>query len=179
VLYAYLSHNLSLPVTPASFSPPQHLNRSRFMHIDAHAARALELTRAQDGSSAGTSGSDHSSVFKQLNKTITAGGSRCLQAWLLRPLVDTRAISLRQDAVECFVTRPELRRRVREALEGAGDIRRSVQKMLLNRAAPSDAAALARSLHCVLRLQNTLAAASHAPHGAYHNCVLNVLLSEQ
>jgi DNA mismatch repair protein MutS len=140
------------------------------MHIDAHAARALELTRAQDahsyaGAGGGISGSS-SSVLRQLDKTLTAGGSRCLQAWLLRPLVDIESIAARQDAVECFVLRPALRRQVRDVLEGVGDMQRCMQKMLLNRATPADAVSLARSLHHAQRLQNTLAAARQVPSGA-------------
>jgi DNA mismatch repair protein MutS len=101
------------------------------MHIDAHAARALELTRAQDahsyaGAGGGISGIS-SSVLRQLDKTLTAGGSRCLQAWLLRPLVDTESIAARQDAGECFVFRPALRRQVRDVLEGVGDMQRCVR----------------------------------------------------
>lgn len=165
VLLAYLNHNLRLPVNPATFTVPQAMHRTRFMHIDAHAARALELTRAQEVSghaSSGSSVSGSNSVLKQLDKTVTAGGSRCLNAWLLRPLVDVESIEKRQDAVECFVVRPALRREVRAVLEGVGDMQRCMQKLLLNRAVPSDAASLARSLSHVQRLHSTLAGAHRA-----------------
>jgi DNA mismatch repair ATPase MutS len=167
VLLAYLNHNLRLPVNPATFTSPQAMHRTRFMHIDVHAARALELTRAQDvggHASLGGSSSGSNSVLKQLDKTVTAGGSRCLQAWLLRPLVDVESIAKRQDAVECFVVRPALRREVRAVLEGIGDMQRCMQKMLLNRAAPSDASSLARSLFHVQRLHSALAGAHCASH---------------
>jgi DNA mismatch repair ATPase MutS len=167
VLLAYLNHNLHLPVNPVTFRAPQPLQRSRFMHIDAHAARALELTRAQDLGgqiASGSNSSSNNSVLKQLDETVTAGGSRCLQAWLLRPLVDVDSIKKRQDAVECLVVRTALRRDVKDALEGMGDIQRCMQKLLLNRAAPSDVASLARSLYRALRLQSVLAAARQAPN---------------
>jgi DNA mismatch repair ATPase MutS len=167
VLLAYLSHNLRLPVNSATFRYPQPLHRSRFMYIDAHASRALELTRAQDASGyIGAGGGSDGSVLRQLDKTATAGGSRCLQAWLLRPLVDIGPIVSRQDAVECFVMRPALRRQVRDALEGVGDMQRCMQKMLLNRACPLDAVSLARSLRHTLRLQSTLMDACCGPNGS-------------
>ncbi len=175
VLLAYLNHNLHLPVNSVTFRAPQPLQRSRFMHIDAHAARALELARGQDVGGQITSGSsssssnNSSSVLKQLDQTVTAGGSRCLQAWLLRPLVDVDSIKKRQDAVECLVVRTSLRRDVKDALEGMGDMQRCMQKLLLNRAAPSDAASLARSLQRTLRLKSTLAAACQASNGASVN----------
>jgi DNA mismatch repair ATPase MutS len=168
VLFAYLSHNLQLPVNLATFRMPQPLHHSRFMHIDAHAARALELTRAQDvlgqAVAGGTNGSS-GSVLRQLDMTLTAGGSRCMQTWLLRPLVDVESITARQDAVECFFKRPALRRQVRDVLEGVDDVQRCVQKMLLNRATPSDASSLARSLHRLQSLQSTLTAARQLPSG--------------
>ncbi len=167
VLLAYLSHNLRLPVNPVTFRSPQPVHRSRFMYIDAHASRALELTRAQDSSGyIGVESSSDSSVVRQLDKTVTAGGSRCLQAWLLRPLVDVAAIVYRQDAVECFVLRPALRRQVRQALDGVADMQRCMQKMLLNRASPLDALSLARSLRHTLRLQSTLMDACCGPGGS-------------
>jgi DNA mismatch repair ATPase MutS len=166
VLLAYLSHNLRLPVNSVTFRYPQPLHRTRFMYIDAHASRALELTRAQDASGyIGAGGGSDGSVLRQLDKTATAGGSRCLQAWLLRPLVDIGPIVSRQDAVECFVMRPALRRQVRDALEGVGDMQRCMQKMLLNRASPLDAVSLARSLRHTLRLQSTLMDACCGPSG--------------
>jgi hypothetical protein len=177
-LFAYLSHNLRLPVNSATFRMPQPLQRSRFMHIDAHAARALELTRAQDapGHAATHGGSDSSGcVLRHLDMTLTAGGSRCMQAWLLRPLVDVESIVMRQDAVECFVQRPALRRQVRDVLQGVGDVQRCMQKMLLNRASPSDATSLARSLHHLRSLQSLLTAARQAPSCASNESCYELL----
>ena len=68
---------------------------SEAMHLDGATIRNLELVRplgCGEGRQVGT-------LLSVLDRTSTAMGGRLLRAWLLRPLLDCRAIQARLDAV--------------------------------------------------------------------------------
>jgi DNA mismatch repair protein MutS len=88
------------------------------MVLDPTAVTTLELfENAQDRSTRG-------SLLALLERTSTPMGARTLRQWLLRPLLDTAAISRRQDAVEVLVAEPALRAAVRKQVHGIGDLER-------------------------------------------------------
>ena len=95
------------------------------MALDATAVTTLELFQnAQDRSPRG-------SFLALLDRTSTPMGARTLRQWLLRPLLDTGAISRRQDAVEVLVAQPALRAAVRRHIHGIGDLERLASRAAL------------------------------------------------
>ena len=95
------------------------------MALDATAVTTLELFQnAQDRSPRG-------SLLALLDRTSTPMGARTLRQWLLRPLLDTGAISRRQDAVEGLVAEPALRAAVRRHIHGIGDLERLASRAAL------------------------------------------------
>jgi len=88
------------------------------MTLDPTAVATLELfENAQEGSLRG-------SLLATLDRTRTPMGARTLRQWLLRPLLDTGAISRRQDAVATLVAEPQQRAAVRRQIDGIGDLER-------------------------------------------------------
>ncbi|MDP2702564.1 MAG: DNA mismatch repair protein MutS, partial [Candidatus Rokubacteria bacterium] len=88
------------------------------MVLDPTAVATLELfENAQEGSLRG-------SLLATLDRTLTPMGARTLRQWLLRPLLDTGAISRRQDALAALVAEPQQRAAVRREIHGIGDLER-------------------------------------------------------
>ncbi|HEV2054006.1 MAG TPA: DNA mismatch repair protein MutS [Methylomirabilota bacterium] len=88
------------------------------MVLDPTAVATLELfENAQEGTLRG-------SLLATLDRTRTPMGARTLRQWLLRPLLDTGAISRRQDAVAALVAEPQQRAAVRKQIHGIGDLER-------------------------------------------------------
>jgi DNA mismatch repair protein MutS len=106
------------------------------MVLDPTAVATLELFEsARDRSLRG-------SLLATLDRTSTPMGARTLRQWLLRPLVDTGAISRRQDAVAILVGEPALRSVVRKQIHGIGDLERLSSRAALGVAHARDLAAL-------------------------------------
>jgi len=88
------------------------------MVLDPTAVTTLELFEsAQEGNLRG-------SLLATLDRTRTPMGARTLRQWLLRPLLDTGAISRRQDAVAALCAEPQQRAAVRRQIHGIGDLER-------------------------------------------------------
>ncbi len=96
----------------------QRLAPGDSMTLDPTAVATLELfENAQEGGLRG-------SLLATLDRTRTPMGARTLRQWLLRPLLDTGAISRRQDAVATLVAEPQQRAAVRRQIDGIGDLER-------------------------------------------------------
>lgn len=92
--------------------------------LDPSTRRNLELDcTLRDGRRAG-------SLFETIDMTVTAGGGRSLRSWLLAPLLDPERIAERQDAIEEFITKPDLRMNARSGLEGIHDIERLLTRAI-------------------------------------------------
>jgi len=83
---------------------------SKRMVLDATALSALEILETLEGSYKG-------SLLEFLDQTSTPFGSRLLKQWLCAPLYDVNDIGQRQDAVEFFIERPDVREQLRSALK--------------------------------------------------------------
>ncbi|MBI4269016.1 MAG: DNA mismatch repair protein MutS [Candidatus Rokubacteria bacterium] len=94
------------------------------MGLDETAVATLELCEASDGSV-------RNSLFGVLDESVTPMGARLLRQWLLRPLTDPTAISVRQDAVEALVGAPAERARLRGLLRRVGDLERLASRATL------------------------------------------------
>ncbi len=124
----------------------QHIDRiqlhepARSVLLDPATRRNLELERGlRDGGRAG-------SLLDAVDRTVTASGGRLLHRWLLEPLLQSEAIRARHDAVEELLRRSEVRRAVRQALDGVYDIERLLARVVGRSANPRDLVSLRRSL---------------------------------
>ena len=115
--------------------PPRRFAAQAYMAIDPATRASLEIERTQRGEREG-------SLIAAIDRTISAAGGRMLAQRLARPLMDGAAIGQRLDAVEYFLTNPDVRGAVRAGLKGAADIARALQRLVLGRGGPRDLGAL-------------------------------------
>ncbi len=132
----------------------QRLHPGDAMALDPTAVTTLELfENAQDRTPRG-------SLLSVIDRTATPMGARTLRQWLLRPLLDTAAISHRQDAVEILVAETALRAAVREQIKGIGDLERLSSRAALGVAHARDLTGLRGFLGRLPGLREALCGAS-------------------
>ena len=136
--------------------------------LDAVTVRNLELVEPLF---AGTS--DSVTLFRAIDRTVTAMGKRLLRAWMLRPSIDTEEINARLDAVEAGVSDTVSREELRRSMEGILDIERLLSRVTLEAANPRDLLALAAPL---ARLPATRAALARLKSGRFAH--LHTLLDD-
>src|SRR5215469_15253098 len=115
--------------------------RQNCLVLDAVTVRNLELIEPLF-SGAG----EHATLFRCLDGTVTPMGKRLLRAWMLRPSIELREISLRLDAVDCMVKDLVAREELRRSMQGILDLERLLSRVTLETANPRDLLALASSL---------------------------------
>jgi DNA mismatch repair protein MutS len=137
----------------------QRLHPGDAMALDPTAVTTLELfENAQDRTPRG-------SLLSVIDRTATPMGARTLRQWLLRPLLDTAAISRRQDAVEVLVAEAALRAAVREQIKGIGDLERLSSRAALGVAHARDLTGLRGFLGRLPGLREALCGASSSVLG--------------
>ncbi len=120
--------------------PPRILRRGSAMLLDEMTCRNLELVEPL------RAGEEGGTLISVLDETVTAMGARALRRSLLHPLVDPEAIWSRQDAVEELLDKPDVRRRLREALSRMTDLERLAGKVGAGRVSPRELLGLGRTL---------------------------------
>jgi len=125
--------------SPVQLSAPKATKTSGYMAIDPATRTSLEIDRTQKNTRAG-------SLLSVIDRTITGPGARELSDRVNRPLLDVAAIRARHDAVEFFMGEDLLRQTLRGHLRSAGDMARSVSRLVLGRGGPRDLQALANTL---------------------------------
>ncbi len=126
-------------------SPPVREAAGEAMEIDAATRASLEITRSAGGGRAG-------SLLGCIDRTLTAGGARLLEARLGAPSRRLAVIGARLDAVEGLVERSGLLRDLREALRGVPDLDRALSRLALDRGGPRDLGAIRDALGAAERL---------------------------
>ncbi len=123
-----------------------HINKitlykiSKYMSLDINARRNLEITeKMRDKSKKGT-------LLWVLDKTSTSMGARHLRRWLSDPLIDTKEINLRLNAVKELKDNIILRGDIIENLKKVYDIERLAGKMAYGNANARDMITLKNSL---------------------------------
>lgn len=124
--------------------------RSGFMVIDKNTERNLELL-----TSIGESGKKYS-LLGVLDLTVTAMGGRLLKQWILRPLLDTKKIRIRQDMIERLVDHPNLRDDLRKSLRSVHDIERLLGRVTFGNANARDLVGLRASLEQIPSLNRVV-----------------------
>jgi len=116
-------------------APPVREAQGTTLAIDQATRSNLELVRTLAGERRG-------SLLAAVDRTVTAAGSRLLAQRLAAPLTDPAAVGMRHDAVEFFVADATARAEVRERLEAAPDLARSMARLVVARGGPRDLAAI-------------------------------------
>ncbi|MBE5936689.1 MAG: DNA mismatch repair protein MutS [Lachnospiraceae bacterium] len=123
-----------------------HINRltpyvsSDYMFLDSATRRNLELTETiREKNKRG-------SLLWVLDKTCTAMGARCLRTNVEQPLIDSRLINKRLDAVNELVENMVSREELREYLSPVYDLERLITKVSYKSVNPRDMIALRNSL---------------------------------
>ncbi|MGE3520039.1 MAG: DNA mismatch repair protein MutS, partial [Vicinamibacterales bacterium] len=123
--------------------------RADALLIDPTTLKHLEIVEGAEGGRDG-------SLLAELDRTVTAIGSRLLRSWLIRPLLSLDAIRDRLDAVEELAFRTTERGKFRDAVKGIQDLERLVARAALGTAGPRDLVGLKQSLAVIPRLRTLL-----------------------
>ena len=86
------------------------------------------------------------SLLSILDRAKTPMGSRTIKKWLLRPLVDKKAILQRQEVVSSLCKQVDTMQQIEELLSNICDIERIIGRLALNRALLQDYIGLKNSL---------------------------------
>jgi len=127
---------------------------SSIMHIDRASWKNLAVFGNEKAEGHGKG------LLDVIDRTATKMGSRLIRAWLEAPLMDTAAISARQDAVEELVASRADSSRIKGILSGIADLERLGSKLAYGSAMPRDLAQLSRSLAGAGRLKAALGQAA-------------------
>lgn len=123
-----------------------HIHEQSYMRLDTATMRNLELFETvRDRNQRG-------SLLSVLDSTKTAMGGRLLREWILRPLLDKKAIQYRQNYVERLVKRPPDTHEIREQLKTIYDIERISTRISLGIAVPPDVLRIRSALEKALSL---------------------------
>jgi DNA mismatch repair protein MutS len=133
--YLELTQKGQLPL----LRPPAREAAGSVMQIDAATRRNLELTRAMAGGRAG-------SLLAAVDRTVTAGGARLLEARIGAPSLSLETIHARQEAVAALVDDATLAGDLRDLLRRAPDLDRALSRLSLDRGGPRDLAAVRGAL---------------------------------
>ncbi len=111
-----------------------------YMRVDGFSRRSLELTETMRG------GEKKGSLLWVIDKTVTAAGKRLLRSRLEKPLLSTRAIGERLDAVQELFDDTITREEIRDALRSTVDIERLATRLYYGSANARDLKALEYTL---------------------------------
>ncbi len=129
----------------------EYYEQGRFMELDLNTRRNLELTATLRGKE------KRGSLLWVLDKTKTPMGGRLLRSWLERPLLNAAAIDRRLNAVEALVKDAMGRGEVVFALQGIGDMERTIGRIVYGTGGGRDMASLRGALEKLPGLKEKLA----------------------
>lgn len=115
-------------------------------HTQKQALKHIKIPREQNNSQnikLGTNTQEHLGIYEQdglfklINKTKTAMGSRLIKQWCDQPIRDNKKLIKRQSAISIFLTNARYLE-LAELLTGIGDIERLLARIVSNQAKPKD-----------------------------------------
>lgn len=115
----YLIHQLKRPC--GHLKSPKVRDNSDYVLIDAASQRNLDLVESRSGRA--------HTLLGVLDRTATPMGARLLRDWILHPLRDLNALTLRQDIIAAFLEEPYVLSKCRESLKGIRDIERTTSRL--------------------------------------------------
>ena len=116
------------------------------MSLDSEAQRNLELIPETSASGV--------SLLSCLDKCRTPMGRRTLRDWILRPLMDLKAIARRQNAIKIFVEDSQSCTALQDLLAGTRDVERAVSRLALGTGNPLDLGAIRDTLRIIPDIKN-------------------------
>ena len=134
--YVYRYHKENL----AHLNQIEILEISSFMQLDANTRRNLELHSNIDKKG------KENSLIKLIDRADTVMGSRLLNEWLERPLIDKAKIEKRLDLVEYFYQNTDISNKISFFLDDIYDLERIIGKISYKRANARDFISLKTSL---------------------------------
>ncbi len=137
---------------------------SKYMLLDAHTRRNLELTESIRGRNR------KGTLLQLLDRTSTAMGGRLLRSWIEQPLVDRMQINRRLDAVEEFTDQHVLCERLAQELTKVYDVERLLSKVSYQSLNAHDCLSLCASFGRIPSIRGLLG-------GCRSSCVKEILES--
>jgi len=117
-----------------------HFNPTNFMQLDFSTKRNLEIMFPM------SEGIKEGSLISIIDKTLTPMGGRMLKKWIGAPLRKLDEILERQNSVEEFFNKKQLRKSLQEELKEIGDLERLNSRICTGRANPRELIYLKTSL---------------------------------
>ena len=119
----------------------------QYLEMDINTRRNLELTQTM------RTKEKKGSLLGVLDRSVTAAGARLLCQWVEHPLLNVRAITRRQNALEELTGNYMLREEIRELLSGVLDIERLVTRIVYGTANARDLRAVANTVSVLPELK--------------------------
>ena len=116
------------------------------MSLDSAAQKNLELIPETSG--------DSVSLLSSIDKCRTPMGKRALRDWILRPLMDLKAIERRQKSIEVLVNARSECSMLSDLLAGTRDIERALSRLSLGTGNPTDLGAIRDTLRIIPDIKN-------------------------
>ena len=116
------------------------------MSLDSAAQKNLELIPETSG--------DSVSLLASIDKCKTPMGKRTLRDWILRPLMDLKAIKRRQNSIEVLVKLRSECSMITDLLSGTRDIERALSRLALGTGNPTDLGAIRDTLRIIPDIKN-------------------------
>ncbi|WP_282929670.1 DNA mismatch repair protein MutS [Anaerococcus sp. Marseille-Q7828] len=121
-----------------------------FLELEANTRKNLELHRNLNNNS------KEDTVLNIIDKCDTVMGSRLINQWLERPLIDKEKIDIRLDIVEYFTNNPIESQNISNFLKNVMDLERLIGKISYKRANARDFISLKNSIEDIPRLKSYL-----------------------
>ncbi len=129
------------------------------MELGVTTIRNLELlNNLHDGSYKNT-------LYHVLNDCKTAMGSRLLQEWIKRPLINLETINDRQETVFFYTENIDILKEIRALLSNAGDIERLITRIYFLKAIPREVVSLSSSIKTAQEIKKILSGIKNLPEG--------------
>jgi len=132
----------------------QFYTTERFMELDLDARRNLELTETMRNKE------KKGSLLWVLDKTKTAMGGRMIRSWVEQPLMDTKEILSRQNAVAELAEQTVRRGELEDALKEMTDLERVMTRIVTGTVNGRELLSLAQGLRALPAIKSNLCAAN-------------------
>lgn len=146
--YGYLAK--CQPKSLNQFNAIKFYEPENFLILDSATQGHLELVKNQED------GSRRHSLLALIDKSTTGMGARMLKKWLMRPLVDLKAIMARQAAIDKLLKHILLREKLANILVVIADLERVVGRVALERGLLLDYLQLKQALAILPNIKNIL-----------------------
>lgn len=114
------------------------IEEEKYVWLDRFTIRNLELFGSQNDTA--------KTLIHIIDQTISPMGSRMMKRWLALPLKDKAPIEERLDAVDYFLSNPEVIDEVLQHIKSIGDLERIISKVATARISPKEVVQLKRAL---------------------------------